>query len=108
MDKRFGILYKENFLDKVFNDRIKAGQWACKEGYDKNKYNVVELLEEGEINHRAIIQVYDSKKGNYLFQNHYTTNGLFHLPMERFESDKRKYEKKYSGDRYLINAWVDY
>lgn len=110
MNKRFAVMYKDRILEKVFNDLIKAGQWAYEEGYDPDKYTVVELLEDGEINHRAIIQVFDFEKGqgNYLFENHYTTNGLFHLPMEQFEEDKKKLKEKYSGDRYLFNAWIEY
>lgn len=51
------------------------------------------------INHRAIIQVYDFQAGKYILENHYTTCGTFHLPMDAYETDKKYFKIEYSDSR---------
>lgn len=102
------VFYKDRLLDERFDSIIKAGQWAYQQGYSPNDFKAVKLLPDGEINHRSIIQVYDCKKGDYILENHYTTCGLFHLPMDRYEEDKIIFGNKYSGERYILNAWIEY
>jgi|GEM_PF-4919556 len=103
-----GILYEGKLLEKTFEEGvIVAGQWAYSQGY--RDFQTVLLLENGEINHRAIIQIYDYKRGDYCLENHYTTCGTFHFPMEKFEEDKAYYTKKYEGDsRYSVSCWIEY
>ncbi|MCK9471686.1 MAG: hypothetical protein M0Q88_08040 [Bacilli bacterium] len=103
-----GILVNGRLLDIVFNDIIEAGQWAYANGYNPGEYKAVQLLPNGEINHRAIIQVYSYKKGDYILENHYTTDGKFHLPMERYEVDKERFKEEYRGDLYKVDAWIEY
>lgn len=108
MKNNVAVLYKDMLLDERFEDVIKAGQWAYSQGYSPDDYKTVKLLPDGSINHRAIIQVYDCKKGDYILENHYTTCGLFHLPMDRYEEDKISLGEKYHCKRYIFNAWIEY
>lgn len=104
-----GILYKGNLVDQTFPEGcIKAGQWAYSQGWSHDDYKVVLLLPSGEINHRAIIQVYDYQSGKYVLENHYTTCGTFHCKMENFETDTEKLKKHYSEPRYNVSAWIEY
>ena len=108
MKKNVAILYKGRLLDERFEGVIKAGQWAYGQGFSPDDYKTVELLPDGTINHRAIIQVFNCSTGHYVLENHYTTCGLFHLPMERYEKDKEYFAKKYSHKKYIFNAWIQY
>lgn len=104
-----GILYKGNLLDQIFPEgSIKAGQWAYSQGWSHDDYKTVLLLPNGEINHRAIIQVYDYQAGKYVLENHYTTCGTFHCKMEDFEVDTQRLKEQYAGKRYEVSAWIEY
>lgn len=95
-------------MGKRFDDVIKAGQWAISQGYNPEEYKVVNFLPDGSINHRAIIQVYDYKTGKYVLENHYTTCGKIHLPIEKFKEDKKAIMERFSRERYKVNAWIEY
>ncbi len=104
-----GILYKGQLLEKQFPEgSIVAGQWAYLQGYAPEDYKVVLLLPDGEINHRAIIQVYDYQAGKYILENHYTTCGTFHYPMSDYEAHKAYFTGKYAGSRYEVSCWIEY
>ncbi len=110
MITKAGILYKGKLLNvPPFENVIKAGRWAHSQGYDPDDYKTVLLLADGSINHRSIIQVYDCRTGRYVLENHYTTCGTFHLPIEKYEEDKAFFEEKYkNSSRYRICCWKDY
>jgi hypothetical protein len=110
MIKKAGVIHEGKLLEvPPFENVIEAGRWIHSQGYDPNVYRAVLLLENGDVNHRAIIQVYDCKTGRYTLENHYTTCGTFHLPMEKYEADKEFYENKFMDSmRYLITCWIDY
>lgn len=103
-----GVLLNGELLPNTFPDIIKAGQWAYAQGYSPDNYRIVLLLPNGQINHRAIIQIYDYKQGRIMLENHYTTCGTFHLPMEQYEQDKKLYETMYKdNDKIKVSAWID-
>ena len=104
-----GILYRGELQDQIFPEgSIKAGQWAYTQGWPHEDYRVVLLMPSGEVNHRAIIQVYDFQVGKYVLENHYTTCGTFHCKMDDFENDKEKFKGKYNDSRYGVSAWIEY
>lgn len=104
-----GILLNGELLEKTFPEGIiKAGQWAYSQGYNPNDYKTVLLMPDGTLNHRSIIQVYDCKAGKIILENHYTTCGTFHLPMERYEEDRKYFTKNYKEPRYRVTAWIEY
>ena len=104
-----GIVYQGDLLEETFPDGIiKAGQWAHLQGWNDTDYKIVLLLPNGEINHRAIIQIYDSVKGDNILENHYTTCVEFQLKMENYENDIIKLKASYSDERYKVTAWVEY
>lgn len=103
-----GIIYKGELQDQIFPEGcIKAGQWAYRQGWSHEDYKVVLLLPSGEVNHRAIIQVYDYQVGKYVLENHYTTCGTFHCKMENFEEDTKRLKAQYAGERYNVSAWIE-
>lgn len=104
-----GIIYKGKLLENTFPEGIiKAGQWAYLQSWSHDDYKIVLLLPNGEINHRAIIQIFDYKKGDYTLENHYTTCGEFHCKMENYESDIKRLNAFYSDERFKVTAWVEY
>lgn len=80
--KSVSVLYKGKRLEKRFDDVIKAGQWAISQGYNPEEY--------------------------YVLENHYTTCGKIHLPIEKFKEDKKAIMERFSRERYKVNAWIEY
>lgn len=104
-----GVVFKGELLKEVFEEGIiKAGQWAYAQGFDPKDFITVLLLQNGEINHRSIIQVYDYKAGKYILENHYTTCGTFHWPMDKYEEHKAYFTEKYADKRYKVSCWIEY
>jgi hypothetical protein len=109
MNLTAGIILNGKLLNKTFPEGIiKAGQWAYSQGYNSEEYQVILLMPDGTINHRAIIQVYDYLTGKIILENHYTTCGTFHFPMEKYEEHKKYFENKYNSKTYKVTAWIEY
>lgn len=103
-----GIVYKGKLLPEKFPNNIVAGQWAYNQGLNPKDFQIVNLLPNGEINHRAIIQIYDARQGRIILENHYTICGTFHFPWSHYEVDKAHYENLYKGNKDVrVSAWID-